>query len=86
MKGQVCLSAYKNNCPIVLTGIRLPLDKVTPLLVDPERGLFQMLANVIIFPVNNYAPLYNVSEGGGLYGLPGMLLYAVGMPGAMRLL
>ena len=85
MKGQVCLSAYKNNCPIVLTGIRLPLDKVMPLLVDPERGLFQMLVNVIIFPVNNYAPPITFQKG-GLYGLPDMLLYAVGMLGAMRLL
>ena len=42
-----------------------------------------MLANVIISRYN-YA-LYNVSEG-GLYGLPDMLLYAVGMLGAMRLL
>ena len=45
-----------------------------------------MLANVIIFPVNNYAPLYNVSEGGAYMGLLDMLLYAVGMLGAMRLL
>jgi hypothetical protein len=43
MKDQVCLSAYKNNCPIVLTGIRLPLDKVMPLLVYPERG-FSLIA------------------------------------------
>ena len=27
-----------------------------------------MLVNVIIFPVNNYAPLYNVSEGGAYMG------------------